>query len=171
MRESDWSSDVCSSDLPVHIAIHHSSRQSEGYRANGCSGIVAHPFQAFNTLQSLWKATHLHHLLSCLMQISRSAVIAQALPFAQHLILRGSCQVFHRWPSLHKAFPVRSSLFDARLLQDNFRQPDGVCILRLTPGQRPSVLAKPLQYRNGEAHNRRVFLATQCNASGNQRPR
>ena len=170
---------------PVHIAIHHSSWQSEGYRANGCSGIVAHSFQAFYALQCLWEATHLHHLPGCFVQISGPAVIAQALPFAQHLIFGGSCQVFHPRPSFHEAFPVGASLFDARLLQDDFRQPDGVCILRLTPGQRPSVLAKPLQYRSGEAHNRCegtnkkwdcqttvpfffVFLTTQCNASGNR---
>ena len=134
----------------VDIPVDDGGRQSEGKAADGSRRIVSDALQCLDTLQRGGEAALCHHLLGGSMQVTCPAVVAQALPLPQHLVLRGRRQCLHCRPPPHEALPVGPSLFDARLLEDDFRQPDGIRILCLTPRQFPAVFAKPSKQGHGE---------------------
>ena len=141
----DGSSDAeVATQHTIDITIHHGGRQSEGKAADGCSGIVTDALERTETFYRRGEATHRHHLLGGGMQVAGTTVVSQALPLAQHLILRGGGQVVHRRPAAHEALPVGTPLFDARLLQDNLRQPDGIRVAGVAPRQVSAMLPKPL---------------------------
>ena len=57
---------------------------------------------------------------------------------AQHLMAR------HRlFPGGQEALPIGLPLGDARLLEDDLREPDGIRIVRLPPGQITTILTEP----------------------------
>ena len=56
-------------------------------------------------------------------------------------------------PAFDEALPVGLSLFDACLLQYDFREPDGIWVSCLSPRQHPSIFLVPLQYGGCETHS------------------
>ena len=86
------------------------------------------------------------------MQVTRTTIVAQSLPFAQHFILRGGRQIVDRRPTTHKALPIGTTLLNACLLGDDFREPNGIRVTRFTPRQRTTILLEPLQYNRTETH-------------------
>ena len=135
------------SEYPIGVAIDGSHGQIESKRADGCCRIVAHPFQAPQPFIGLRESAFRHHLTRSRMQVSRPAVIAQPLPQAQHIVFRSRCQRLHRGKTLHEPLPIGQSLFDARLLQDNLTQPDGIGIAVRPPREAATMLLIPAQKR------------------------
>ena len=105
----------------IDIAVDHSHGQVEGYRADGRSGIVAHALQLSDLIIGIGESAHRNNLTGGKMQVAGPAVIAQALPLAQHLVLSGRSQVADGGPTAHEPQPVVPSLLDLRLLQDDLR--------------------------------------------------
>ena len=56
-------------------------------------------------------------------------------------------------PAFDEALPVGLSLFNACLLQYDFREPDGIRVSCLSPRQHPSIFLVPLQYGGCETHS------------------
>ena len=79
------------------------------------------------------------------VEVAGTAVVAQALPLAQHLVFRGGGKGLNGRPTVHKALPVVPTLLDLRLLEDDLGEPDGVGVAGLPPRQVATVLTKPLQ--------------------------
>ena len=77
---------------PIDIAIDDGGGQSESKGADGGCRVVPYPFQGTDTLERSGETTLGDNLLGGSMQITGPTVIAQSLPFAQHLILRGLSQ-------------------------------------------------------------------------------
>ena len=127
----------------IDIAVDHSHGQVEGYRADGRSGVVAHALQPSDLFISVGESAHRHNLAGGKVKVAGPAVVAQALPLAQHLVLSGRSQVADGGPAAHEPQPVVPSLPDLRLLQDDLREPHGIGVAGLAPRQVASVLAKP----------------------------
>ena len=131
----------------IHIPVDHSRRQSKGDAPDGSSRIVAHTLQLFNLLDGIREMPKSHNLLGCIVQITGTTIVAQALPLAQHLVLRRLSQSLDRWPVAHKAFPVVPALFHLRLLQNDLREPYSIRIASLPPRQLTTILSEPFQQR------------------------
>ena len=54
---------------------------------------------------------------------------------ADALVLAGPCQGGHGRETLYETFVVLLPLADARLLENDFGNPDAIGVSRLTPGQ------------------------------------
>ena len=146
LRAVHWRVDAeVSRQYAVHIAVDHRCGFIEGNRRDGRCGIVAYALQSSQALRRLRESPHLHHLSCRRQQVPRPRVVAQSLPHSQHLIFRRRRQCLHCGPAPHEPQPVRLPLLNACLLQDHLTQPDGICILRMAPGQVASVGGKPLQ--------------------------
>lgn len=76
-----------------------------------------------------------HNRLSAAMQVTCAAVVAQATPQGQHVILRGSCKISYRGKALQKPGVVLHNRTDLRLLKHDFRQPHKVGVARVLPRQ------------------------------------
>ena len=76
-----------------------------------------------------------HHVLGAAVQVARAAVVAQAAPQGQHVVLRGGGQLCHRGKALQKAGVIVQHRGHLGLLQHDFGQPDAVGIARVLPGQ------------------------------------
>ncbi|MPN40721.1 hypothetical protein SDC9_188260 [bioreactor metagenome] len=76
-----------------------------------------------------------HHLLRAAVQIARAAVITQAAPQRQHIILRRGGQRLHVRKALQKPCVVIQHRGDLRLLQHDLRQPYAIGVARVLPRQ------------------------------------
>ena len=151
LRGTDWRRDaVITGQDPVHIAVDDGRGQVEGDGADGGSRVIPHPFQRTDAFQRRRKAAEGNDLLGCGMQVPSPAVIAEALPEPQDLVLRGGGQVIHRRETRHEALPVGHALGDARLLEDDFAEPDGVRVPRPAPRQVTPVLPVPAEQGLGK---------------------
>ena len=104
---------------PIDIAVDNGSGQPEGYRPDGSGGVVAHTLQLLDALERLREAAPLDNLLRSKMQVARTAVVAQPLPLAQHLVFGCGRQRLHRRPAAHEPLPVGPPLLHLRLLQND----------------------------------------------------
>ena len=86
-------------------------------------------------------------MLGSVVEITGSAVVAQALPLAQHLVFRGGGKGLNGRPTVHEALPIVPALLHLCLLEDDLREPDSVGIASPPPRQVTTVLAKPFQKR------------------------
>ncbi len=119
----------------IDIAVHDGRRQPEGDGADGGGGIVPDPLQRTDAVQGVGKTTRRHDLPRRGMQVPRPAVVAEALPKTQHLVLARRGERAHVRPGGHEALPVSLSLGNARLLENDLAQPDGIRVPRAAPGQ------------------------------------
>ena len=69
------------------------------------------------------------------MQIARAAVIAQAAPGCEHLLLRRGGQAFDGGKTLQKKMVVGNNGFHPGLLQHDFGEPDTIEVFGLPPGK------------------------------------
>ena len=86
------------------------------------------------------------------MQVPGAGIVAEPLPEAEHLILGGGGQGLDVGEVFQEPFPVGPSLGHARLLQDDFAQPDRVRIPGPPPREVPAVLGVPAEDGLGEDH-------------------
>ena len=87
------------------------------------------------------------------LQRERAAVVAQALPFLDHIGRARRRERVNRGEMVQKPFPSGKHARHLRLLQHGFRNPNGIRIARIAPGkiavQRASRLAHPcLEFRD-----------------------
>ena len=80
---------------------------------------AAHTLKTPDVGKVVGKAAAANYLACSLMKIARSAVIAQPLPHAQHLIFAGRGKVGDGREAADEPFPIGSALRNARLLHDN----------------------------------------------------
>ena len=78
------------------------------------------------------------------MQVSGTTVVAQSGLGLQNTLLGSGGQVLNVRVFCHKFLPVGQPLFNARLLEDDFAEPNGIGIAVYSPGQRSTMLVKPL---------------------------
>lgn len=130
----------------VAVAVHRGVGQSEGERADGRRRVVADTFERENLFVVVGElAVVLFDDALCgKMEIPGAAVIAQPLPAFQHLLFVGFGQRFHVRKVLDEVVVVVDSLRHARLLEDDFRNPDFVGVVRFPPGEFPFVLLVPI---------------------------
>ncbi|MCY1205632.1 hypothetical protein D9M72_171850 [compost metagenome] len=105
------------------------------------------------------------HLLRAAVHVARAAVVAQAAPQAEHLVLGAGGQRRHVGEALEKAREVAQHGRDLGLLEHHLREPDAVRIARVLPRQfAATVAALPAHDLCGE-------IGGQRQGSGNSRPR
>ena len=73
----------------IDIAIDYGHGTMESNGGNGSGGVVAHPFELSDFLESVGKRTSMGNLSSSGVQVSGPAVVAQSLPKAQHFVFGG----------------------------------------------------------------------------------
>ena len=127
----------------VDVSVDNGNGLSESDAGDGGGGVVAHAFQLSDVVEGVGEVSQIDNLPCGGVQVARAAVVAQSLPLAQHLVLGSGGELFYGWPAVHEAFPVGLSLLYARLLQDDFAEPDGVRVTRVAPGEVASVFGKP----------------------------
>jgi hypothetical protein len=129
----------------IDIAIDDGSGEAEGDAPDGGSGIVAYALEFPDFFEGVREMAEGDDLLGGVVEVAGSAVIAQALPLAQHLVFRGGGKGLNGRPSVHKALPVVPALLDLRLLEDDLGEPNGVRVAGLPPRQIATVLTEPLK--------------------------
>src|SRR5436853_400189 len=78
--------------------------------------------------------------------VQRSArIISEALPKFVNLLRAGLREGFDVRQFPHPALPVRQDGFDLRLLEHDFRDPDGIRVARTTPGKVARVFGEPFE--------------------------
>ena len=129
----------------IGIAVDGGMGQPEGKCGNGGRRVVAHTLQTANLLIIIGKTARRHNLLGGSVQVARTAIVAQPLPQTQHLVFAGGSKTFDSGKLLHEPLPVGSALGNARLLQDDLAQPNGVGVGGVPPRQVAAVVFVPLQ--------------------------
>ena len=127
----------------IDIAINDGSGEAEGDASDGGSGIVAYALEFPDLIEGVREMAEGNDLLGGVVEITGSAVVAQALPLAQHLVFRGGGEGLNGRPTVYKTLPVVPTLLDLRLLEDDLGKPDGVGVAGLPPRQVTTVLTKP----------------------------
>ena len=135
---------VVAGEDAVDVAVDDGGGEVEGKGADGSGGVVAYALQRADAFEGGGETACSHNLAGSRVEVACPAVVAQSLPLAQHFVLGGGGQVGHCRPSVHEALPVGQSLLYARLLQDDFGEPDGIRVACLPPGQVAAVLAEPV---------------------------
>jgi hypothetical protein len=77
------------------------------------------------------------------VQIAGARVVAEAGPVRQHVVERRLRERAHRRETPHPALEVRRDRLDARLLQHDLGDPDGVGVARASPCQIAMAGAEP----------------------------
>ena len=142
---------------PEYVAVQHGVRQVVGEGGNGGGGISAHAFELQQTFVGIRKLTaqfRSHHFCGA-VQVSGPGVVAEALPEFHDLVFGCVGQSLHRGVFFAKALEIRQSLLHAGLLQDDFRQPDGVGVGVVLPGQGAGVGLAPCEEALGKSRGYR----------------
>ena len=79
------------------------------------------------------------------LQVANASIISEALPELMNLLRVGVGQCFDVRQFPHPALPVRQDGFDLRLLEHDFRDPDGIRVARTTPGKVARVFGEPFE--------------------------
>ncbi|MPM51160.1 hypothetical protein SDC9_97907 [bioreactor metagenome] len=81
----------------------------------------------------------------CFFQISCAAIVAQTFPELVQAVVVYVCQRVHIRQLAQKPLVIRNHGGNARLLQHDFTDPDGVPIPRPAPGQIPRIVLVPVE--------------------------
>ncbi len=81
------------------------------------------------------------------VQVERAPVVAEPLPFADHVCDRGLRERIDGWPPLEPGEEVRDDAIDLRLLQHHLAHEDRVRIPSVPPRQIATGACKPLEQR------------------------
>ena len=120
----------------IDVAVHHGVGQPVGKGADGGGSVGAHALESPHIgIVRREISAAFHYLLGGSVEIAGAAVIPQSLPQAEYLVLAGPCQGGHGREPLYETFVVLLPLADARLLENDFGNPDAIGVSRLTPGQ------------------------------------
>ena len=142
---------------PHQVAIHGRDRFAESDRGDGGGGVRADAGQ-----MAKLGGTRRHNAIvlgddsACgFVQVARATVIAEPGPRLAHRGFLGSGQRCHRGKLMQELSEARRNGLHLRLLQHDFRHPNGVGILRAPPRKIALVLAVEGQQRAlhvGDAH-------------------
>ena len=110
----------------------------------------------------------IHDRFCCGMEISRTSVIAKALPRAKHLIFRSACQRGEIGKRAEPLVIIRDDGGDLRLLEHELGYEDCVRIAGLAPGEIAPVTTIPANKR--AAKNGKVFWRCHGLEANVQRP-
>ena len=89
-------------------------------------------------------------LLRSLLQVPGAGVVAEAFPKLVDLFRTRFCHRLDGWQFTHPAVPVRNHGFDLRLLEHDFRDPDGIRIAGAPPRQVAGILREPAEQRRDQ---------------------
>ena len=81
------------------------------------------------------------------MQVTAAAVVSEAGPKLEHVVLAGGGQRIDSWEAREETVVVGDDGGDARLLQHHFRHPDAIGVAAGPPGERPPMMREPCQQR------------------------
>ena len=139
---------------PIDIPVHHRVRHPPRERADCRRRIFPNPLQRqhLRVIPRELPAVPLHDFLRRRMQVARPAIIAQALPIAHHLVLRGSRQRPHVRETLHEAAEILQPLRHSRLLENHLGNPNPVRVPRPAPRQIPAVPRVPAHQCSCKIH-------------------
>ena len=90
-------------------------------------------------------AVFFDHLPGGTVHVAGPGIVAQPLPIAQYLGLGRGGHCLHSGVGAQKGFVVGEALRHAGLLEDDFRQPDGIRVAGVAPGQVALVAGVPGQ--------------------------
>ena len=121
----------------AHIGIQNRHPLAKTQRRNRRCGGAPYARQLIQLRGAAWKraAMDLHHRLRTGVQIARPAVVTQATPQAQYLVLRRCSQRAHRGEARHEAVKVSHHGGHLGLLQHDLGDPDAVRVCGVLPGQ------------------------------------
>ena len=131
----------------LDVAIQNRRPLLKAKRRDRSRGRAANAGQGLQVLCAARKraAKLRHHRLRALVQVARTAVVTQATPQGQHLVLIGRRQGRHVGKARQKAGKVLQHRAHLRLLQHDLGQPNAVGVLRVLPRQAlPPMLALPV---------------------------
>ena len=129
----------------IDISVQHSIWSIGREGCDGRGGIVSHPPQGAyrGVIGREVSAVFGDHLSSRSVQVSGTAIVSQSLPQLQHLILIGGSQRADGGVAFRKTEIVFHALHDARLLENDLRQPNAVRVVGFAPRQGAMILAIP----------------------------
>ena len=128
---------------PLHVGVQNRAAFTETERRNRRRRGRTDSWQGGQLGTAAWKLASMDtaHLLGAAQQVACTAVIPQAGPQGQHLVLMRLRQRPHIRKSLQKTRVIAQHRHHLRLLQHHFRQPDPVRIPCLLPGQIVAAMA------------------------------
>ena len=127
------------------IAVEHRRGLVERNAANRAGGVTADAGQRHQFIELFRKPSPvlIDNGPRRLLKVSRAQIVAQTFPEFEDGIGSGAGQRAHVRKAAHPAPPVGDDGLDLRLLEHNFRNPNGVGITRSPPGQVARVLLEP----------------------------
>ena len=128
-----------------HIAVQDGFARVKGKGRYGGGRAAPHAFEPLPFFARLreFSAEFVHDLLRGGMQVARAAVIAQPCPQGQHGVLRCGGQIAHSGQFADEAQEIIAHGGGLRLLQHDFRQPNGIRVAHLPREVVPTVFALP----------------------------
>src|SRR5262249_58148497 len=103
-------------------------------RRDGSGRVASYPVHFQQALDGV-RHVAVANLLRGAMKIARARVVAEPGPQPEHLVEWRSRQRAHRRKTRHPALPIRDHRLDARLLQHDLADPDGIGVARAAPGK------------------------------------
>ena len=136
----------------LHIAIQNRFALVKGKGGNRGGRASAHAAQRFQglALRRKYAAKIMHHLLGGFVQIAGAAVVAQARPQIEHIILRRGGQRGHIGKAGDKARIIIEHGGHLGLLQHDFREPHPIRLAHLPRQMVAAMLALPGNQALGE---------------------
>ena len=128
---------------PIYISIHDGTRHIISKRTYRSSRILTYSLQRQHLFISNRKSTGFCHGLCRRMQIPGTRIIAQSLPILHDLIFFSRSQRKHIRKTTDKSHIIIISLGYTCLLKNNFRNPNMVRILCISPRKITFVLLIP----------------------------
>ena len=132
-----------SDDYAPDITVDSGVGQAEGDAGDRRGGVVSDAGKRSNRIENTWKMIDFCHFFSCFVHVSRTAIIAQSAPHGEDLLLVGGRQRSGIRERTQESFVIRYYGGDARLLEHDFRDPDGVGIARTAPWEVAAVAIVP----------------------------
>ena len=140
----------------AHIGVQNRHPLAKTQRRNRRCGRAPNARQVSQLRGAAWKraAVGLHHRVCASMQITRAAVVPQATPQTQDIVLRRGSQRADRRKARHEAVKVAHHGGHLGLLQHDLRGPDAVGVCGVLPGQVVAAMQRlpvgnPLRNRKG----------------------
>ena len=149
----------------LQVAVQGNGIVAEGDAGDGGCRIVPHARQQQQPLRSAGQlpAQLLDDVAGGLMEVAGASVVAHPLPGLEHPVQVRFGQGLHRGEGGQEAVVVGQDGLNARLLQHDLSDPDGVRVLGVSPGEVSPVALVPGQEQSAhEGQNLCVGAAIPC---------
>jgi hypothetical protein len=135
------------------VAVQNGFGLIEGNAADSAGGIAANARQGQQIIKVFREFAPVqgNDGLRGLLHITNASVVAQAFPELVNSLRAGFGQGSNIWQRLHPPLPKGEDRFDLGLLEHDFGNPDGVRIMRATPGQITGMPAEPLKQKGDDS--------------------